>query len=381
MSRTEESLQFSLSFFRFRDISTENLRYLSSEQALADLAYFITSMNAQYNLTDANRWIAFGGSYPGSLAAWVREKYAHLVHGSISTSGPLLAKVDFFEYYQVVVDSLATYKKDDCVTPVQKAIQQIDVLLKHMIGQRTLNEKYKLCDPVEKSVSNPLDIANLYEGLASDFAGVVQYNKDNRDNNRVTIDDVCDLMCNQTIGPPVTRLAAVNSLLLKENKQPCLDYKYDKMVEEMKNVSWDSETANGMRQWTYQTCTEFGFYQTSNDANSVYGDKFPADFFVQQCKDVYGENFSEKALYSGVDRTNIIYGALKPTTTKVLYVHGSIDPWHALGLTQTNSHQPQPTIYIEGTAHCANMYEPSDKDLPQLKAAREEIKKFIAALL
>lgn len=86
-------------------------------------------------------------------------------------------------------------------------------------------------------------------------------------------------------------------------------------------------------------------------------------------------------LANGVDRTNIIYGALKPTTTNVLFVHGSIDPWHALGLTETNEKQPQPTIYIQGTAHCANMYEPSDNDLPQLKEAREEILKFIAALL
>lgn len=263
-------------------------------------------MKQQYNLTDGNRWIAFGGSYPGSLAAWLREKYAHLVHGSISTSGPLLAKIDFIEYYQVVVDSLATYKKGDCVTPVQKAIQQIDMLMKHMIGQRTLTEKYQLCDPVEKSISNPLDIANLYEGIASDFAGVVQYNKDNRDNNHVSIDDVCDLMCNQTIGAPVTRLAAVNSLLLKENGQKCLDYKYDKMVHDMKNISWDSEVASGMRQWTYQTCTEFGFYQTSDKSGSVFGDKFNSDFFVRQCADIYGDRWVSFLFFSD-SKAELIY--------------------------------------------------------------------------
>lgn len=241
-------------------------------------------MKQSYNLTDDNRWIAFGGSYPGSLAAWLREKYAHLVHGSISTSGPLLRV-----HYKVVVDSLATYKKADCVTPVRKAIQQIDILMKHMIGQRKLNEEYQLCDPVEKSIENPLDIANLFEGLASDFAGVVQYNKDNRDNNHISIDDICDLMTNQTIGPPVTRLAAVNRMLLKENNQTCFDFKYDKMVAEMKNVSWNAEVANGMRQWTYQTCTEFGFYQTSDTAEAVFGEKFPAEFFTRQCTDIYGD--------------------------------------------------------------------------------------------
>ena len=59
------------------DLSVENLVYLSSEQALADLANFVTSMNEQHNLTDA-KWISFGGSYPGSLSAWFRLKYPHL---------------------------------------------------------------------------------------------------------------------------------------------------------------------------------------------------------------------------------------------------------------------------------------------------------------
>ncbi|CAO1329149.1 unnamed protein product [Diamesa hyperborea] len=363
------------------DLSTENLAYLTSEQALADLAYFITKTGSSYSLGDDTKWIAFGGSYPGSLAAWVREKYPHLIHGSISSSGPLLAKIDFIEYYEVVTASLATYKKCDCVDVVRKSIDQVDVLLKHMIGQRSLTEKFQLCDPVEKSVENPLDIANLFESLASDFAGVVQYNKDNRDNNHITIDDVCDTMCNQTIGPPVTRLAAVNQMILVENKQKCLDYKYDNMIAQMKNVSWSSEVAEGGRQWTYQTCAEFGFYQTSNDNTLLFGDKFPAEFFVRQCQDIFGKKFNQNSLINAVDRTNINYGALKPTTTNVLYVHGSIDPWHALGLTETSFTQPQPTIYIEGTAHCANMYEPSDKDLKQLVAARVLIVKYIEKLL
>ena len=138
--------------------------YLSSEQALADIAFFIESMNEKLNKTEDVKWIAFGGSYPGSLAAWVREKYPHLVHGSISSSGPLLAKVDFYgklfssfqfkihkllffcycnlEYYDVVKTSLATYSQN-CVDSVIKAMEQVEILLKHRIGQQTLNSKFK----------------------------------------------------------------------------------------------------------------------------------------------------------------------------------------------------------------------------------------------
>lgn len=40
----------------------------------------------------------------------------------------------------------------------------------------------------------------------------------------------------------------------------------------------------------YQTCTEFGFYQTSSqdDEDNIFGKHFPVDFFIQQCKDIFG---------------------------------------------------------------------------------------------
>ncbi|XP_058832266.1 putative serine protease F56F10.1 [Topomyia yanbarensis] len=358
-----------------KNLATKNLSYLTSEQALADLAYFIEAMNEKYELNEQNLWIAFGGSYPGSLAAWLREKYPHLIHGAISSSGPLLAKIDFEEYFKVVVDSLEEYSAQ-CVSDIRTAISQIETLLKHMIGQRSLNDKFKLCDPVEKSISNSLDIASLFEAIASNFAGVVQYNKDNSPHAKITIDQVCDIMTNQSIGTPVARLATVNELVMKQDGAKCLDYVYDKTVKQMQNTSWDSEVSSGARQWTFQTCNEFGFYQTSNQPDSVFGDRFQVDFFIRQCVDIYGEKFNEKTLKRAIYRTNTNYGALNPLTTNVLYVHGSIDPWHRLGLIYSNDSNI-PTIFIKGTAHCANMYEPKDDDFPQLKTARVEINKFI----
>jgi hypothetical protein len=70
------------------DFSTANLRWLGTEQALADAASFVRSMNERYNLT-SSRWISFGGSYSGELAAWVRIKYPHLIYGAIASSAPV----------------------------------------------------------------------------------------------------------------------------------------------------------------------------------------------------------------------------------------------------------------------------------------------------
>ena len=56
--------KFQTCIYLFRDMSTENLAYLSSEQALADLATFKTSMVDVLD-TFKSKWITFGGSYPG----------------------------------------------------------------------------------------------------------------------------------------------------------------------------------------------------------------------------------------------------------------------------------------------------------------------------
>ena len=47
------------------DWSTSNLQYLSTEQALGDIASFISFVSDMYGLTSENKWVTWGGSYPG----------------------------------------------------------------------------------------------------------------------------------------------------------------------------------------------------------------------------------------------------------------------------------------------------------------------------
>ncbi|XP_011860950.1 PREDICTED: putative serine protease K12H4.7 [Vollenhovia emeryi] len=360
------------------DLSVKNLMYLSSDNALADLAYFINAVNIGYKFPKDTKWIVFGGSYGGSLAAWMRLKYPHLVHGAVSSSGPLLAQIDFDEYYIVVVNALKEYS-DKCVGVIQDAISQINTLLHHTVGQQQIQKKFKLCDPIDPGHTKRVDISNLYETLASNFAGVVQYNKDNRQSSQtanITIETICDVLVDEKIGKPIDRLASVSNMILDATKEKCLDYRYDKMIHELRNVTWASEQAEGGRQWMYQTCTEFGFFQTSTGQSNVFGNNFPVDFFVQQCVDIFGPRYDMNVLKTAAAQTNLVYGALDLQVTNVVFVHGSVDPWHVLGLVQS-SNPRAPAIYIKGTAHCANMYPPSERDMPQLKEARVQIKGII----
>lgn len=41
------------------------------------------------------------------------------------------------------------------------------------------------------------------------------------------------------------------------------------------------------RQWFYQTCSEFGWYQSSGSPNSIFGTSFPVELSATLCNDIY----------------------------------------------------------------------------------------------
>ena len=44
---------------------------------------------------------------------------------------------------------------------------------------------------------------------------------------------------------------------------PCLDVSYDSFVTQLKETSWEKNPGM-LRQWVYQTCVEFGYYQVDS---------------------------------------------------------------------------------------------------------------------
>ena len=79
------------------NVLSENLVYLTVEQALADLATFTEFFTKDYN-TGKSPWFAFGGSYPGALASWYRIAYPDSSVGSLSSSGVVNCIVDFPQF-------------------------------------------------------------------------------------------------------------------------------------------------------------------------------------------------------------------------------------------------------------------------------------------
>ena len=124
------------------DLSTKNLRFLTTEQALADQVYF--SQNIVFPgledkiLTAPNAaHIAYGGSYAGAFVAFLRTQYPEVYWGAIASSAVTEAIYDFWEYYEAI----RIYGPPACVSTTQKLVNVLDNVFKK--NNNVLNQRVK----------------------------------------------------------------------------------------------------------------------------------------------------------------------------------------------------------------------------------------------
>ncbi len=112
------------------DFSTANLRFLTTDQAVADMAYFAKHVKfpglEHLDLTSSkNPYIAYGGSYAGSFVAFLRKLYPDVYWGAIASSGVPEAIYDYWQYYEAA----RLYAPRDCVVATQKLTHVVDNIL------------------------------------------------------------------------------------------------------------------------------------------------------------------------------------------------------------------------------------------------------------
>jgi len=356
------------------DRSTKNLNVLTSDQALADLANIITYIKKSLN-SNSSKVITVGGSYPGNLAAYFRLKYPSVTHGSIASSAPVTAKVNFKEYMDVVGESIRYFSGSDCYDALEQGAKQIAKLASNGFQSnemKILEKDFNTCDPI----TNKLDLGVFYSNVMGNLQGTVQYNNEHAGVWNVT--DVCKVMTN-TENSAYDRLVKLSTIFTEQSGAKCEDVSYKSTIDYLANISPDP--SNAARPWVYQTCNEFGYYQTADSPNQpfyAFKDALDLNFSRKMCYDAFNGWESDP----NVNFTNEKYGGVHLDATNIVFTSGTIDPWHALGVTNYTAKLPQyPSelpVYITGTAHCNDLYAPNaDSDPESLTYAREVVAKKV----
>ena len=363
------------------DLTTASLRLLSSRQAVADISTFVDYSAARFRLPEATKWVAFGGSYPGMLAAWAREKLPHAIHAAVASSAPVKAILNFQGYNDVVAASLASPAVGGdalCVGAVRAAFADLGAELTSADGRRALELVFPVCSP---------DGA-LEGGLPWRIPGPRRrWLRISRSSFRSK-----PTTPRATPPPPATspapapscaatrtllRLAALAKLQLDGG---CVGAGGAAAAAELRNTTLEG---GGARVWLWQTCTEVGFYQTCDPASqcpfmwSPHLNNLSAA--LTQCAIAFGDDIAADTPRA-VAATNSLYGAGRPGACRVLYVNGRIDPWSAASV-QSSDESGNPVLWVAGASHHFWTHPPQETDAREVVAAREAIYAQVAAWL
>eukprot|EP01132_Coremiostelium_polycephalum_P010769 gene10769-13186_t len=333
----------------FKTLSPDSLAYLNTDQIMEDIAYFQRTITKILSLNGA-KWIVMGCSYAGTLAAWYRLKYPHMVNAAIASSAPLRAEVRFTESDIIVRNSLGT----QCAHAFK--------ILFDLIETRVFNDSASIkakftCEP---DLDNKMFLFMLSEALTYS----VQYNSRFK-----IIDNMCPQFI-RSIDNPNDLLDMfsfyVKNMFLYQNTT-CNDYN-------LYTFSKSDLDFSGTRQWTWQICSEYGWFVVATDQNSLKSPLINESWWQNEvCKNLFG-----RVMRPSVERVNMVYGAENiKFLSNVLFTNGDLDPWSSLSVKPEHIMPFSTVVTMPGESHCANWYSESKYDSEPLKNTRLLVNSFL----
>lgn len=331
--------------------STESLRTLTTETSLKDLAYFQKQLTKQNNWTGT--WIAFGGSYPGSLSAYYRLKYPYLVAGALASSAPVMAKEDFFEYDTHVTQVVGP----QCAAQIRQVVNQLESALDNKTQLAQLKALFEASE-----VQDPVDFLYL---IADTGAAAVQYGMK---------DSFCSALSSSPT--PLEGYADFARKLYKTMNVSAVDMTAQGALSEVPD---DYKDGIGMRQWYYQSCTEYGYWQNANpnSAQSTRSALINLNYHHQICMRLFGIN--EPANTEAINN-HFYYPLMNESVSNIYFTNGEHDPWSVLSLAEKNGNAVNPKLtyrLIDGSAHCDDLHPLKTNDSEALRSARTTMESLL----
>lgn len=106
-----------------------NLRFLTVEQTIADIAHFVGHLRAT---TPAVRLttpvIVHGRDYAGSLAVWFHQRYPHLSNGVWGHRINVLSLQSNEQFGNNVADSLRSMAGTECFTVIENGLRGLEAI-------------------------------------------------------------------------------------------------------------------------------------------------------------------------------------------------------------------------------------------------------------
>ncbi|OAA53079.1 serine carboxypeptidase S28 [Cordyceps fumosorosea ARSEF 2679] len=349
------------SSFPVSDLSGSNYRFLTTEQAVADAAYF--AQHAQFpgledqNLTSASTpWIIYGGSYAGAFAAIARKLHPDAFWGAISSSGVTRAVYDYWEYNEAA----RLFAPGDCGPTMANMTYVVDTAL--FSSDSSKSGTIKGLFGSSSSVSDAdFGSSIAHPSSAMQDESWVQGGSD------TTLDRYCaTITSGQLAYPGLERSRATAEQLVQDagldkgSATTLLNYvglqgrSNQKRLRAAQVQQRSAQLSDG-GSWYYQTCTQWGFFISGSgvpaSTRGILSRAVTLDYAAGGCQQSFGV-----AGPPNVDSINKL-GGVNFSYPRVAVIDGKQDPWraatpHRIGENaDRQSTTEQPFILIDPATH------------------------------
>ncbi|KAL5045964.1 hypothetical protein BDW71DRAFT_197970 [Aspergillus fruticulosus] len=340
----------------------EHWKYLTTRQALADIPAFAENFTRpglqQHDLTPKSTpWVMIGGSYPGARAAFARNEYPDTIFASFATSAPVQAQINMSVYYEQIYRSMVANGIRNCASDIHAALEYIDNQLSQEDTAASIKQLF--FGAGAEKISNEdftQALAVIYgsfqtygiDGPAGSLGEFCRYlESDPLTGQTAGADGLAPILGNRYLAerwagwPTFTQLVNANyeTNCRGLNKSAARSCELNKPVTDASAIAW-----------TWQYCSQWGFYQSNNEGVHSLLSRYQTLEFQQF---VCNRQFPE-AVKSGhlppqpqADALNAEFGGWNIRPSNVYFSAGEFDPWRALTLLSTEQFSLQLNVTSE----------------------------------
>ncbi|TFY54686.1 hypothetical protein EVG20_g9606 [Dentipellis fragilis] len=318
------------------NFSTDNLRWLTNEQALEDSANFMRNVKFEgidEDLTaPGTPWIYYGVRLVcGARSAHMKVLYPDIVYGAIASSGVTHAAITNWEYMDVI--RLAANKT--CSGNLVQAVAEVDKLLQSPATHNQTRALFGLTGIVHD---------DDFVSTISDPLGAWQNKNWDPSINDNSFDEFCDAVAANTTGARGNSfVTAPGGLNVSQGLLNYANYiktniasECDPSEQESCFGSYDTASYQAVgleeswRLWTFQYCTVWGYLTTSppdSKRPSILSNLLDLKYEHKICEQAFppGKFFTVPALPNITDVNRL--GNFAIAADRLAIIDGEIDPW------------------------------------------------------
>ncbi|KAI0133968.1 serine carboxypeptidase S28 [Xylariales sp. AK1849] len=401
----------------YENQTTENLQYLTLDQAVADFVNFAQNVEIPFTNETIKSpdvpWVWVGGSYSGALGAWIEKLAPGAFWAYHVTSAPVEAIYDFSQYFYPIQQASLASSTDHRSGMPQNCSRDYSAIIDH-VDNTFLNGSQEDKDSL-KEMFAVQDLDHDDDAASAIASPIFYWQSITFTSNYSQFYEMCDAI--EGVLPNATKpggysdqgvgvdLALPNfASWFKAKYLPgyCDDYGYSDWAGDMNVQCWntynlslevyqDTSASNAAdRPWIWMTCNEpFFYWQTGAPPGvpSLMTRLANAEYYQRQCANWFPpegtSSFASSRGKTDADVNAHTGGWTDTNSTRMLIANGELDPWRSASVSSTfrpggplQSTADVPVILINGSRHCNDLSKKNSINPAIAAAQAQEIKQI-----